>query len=194
MSPHSCPKCRRPALGIASSDVVLRQGSTPVLECSVCRGLWIPHAALEQGVELNVAPPPASPTPSIPPEEDHRTGLCPEGHGILIRARAELDRIFHVERCAACRGVWLDRGEGRRLVAAGLLTHLDDLWDPKWQRHKRHVNEQRRLDAALSLALGEELFQRLQQLVLELREHPGRSQALAWLTDHLESKEPSDVP
>ena len=189
MSSNSCPKCRRITLSMASDAVVLRQGTAAILECRGCSGLWIPHLALEQGVELNIAPSSGAPTPSIPPEGDQRTGLCPEGHGILIRARAELDRSFHVERCPVCRGVWLDRGEWRRLSAAGLLEHLDDLWDPSWQKRQRDDVNRRHLDESLRDALGEDLYAGLQRVVGELHAHPARSQALAWIVDHLEGKE-----
>jgi Zn-finger nucleic acid-binding protein len=188
MSSNTCPKCRRITLRLASDTVVLRHGSAPILECPGCSGLWIPHLALSPGVELNTAPPSDSPTPSIPPEGDHRTGLCPEGHGILIRARAELDRSFHVERCPLCRGVWLDRGEWRRLSAAGLLGHLDDLWDPSWQKRQRDDVNRRHLDGSLRDALGDELYAGLLRVVTELHAHPARSQALAWIVDHLEGE------
>jgi Zn-finger nucleic acid-binding protein len=192
MSSQRCPKCRVVSLSPAPEGVVVGHSSEAVLECTGCRGLWVPHRALEEGVELNITPVGGSPTPSIPPEEDHRTGLCPDGHGILIRARADLDRSFHVERCPLCRGIWLDRGEYRRLVAAGLLAHLDDLWDPQWRRRQREGERRRRLDCALQQQLGEDLFGRLETVVLQLQGHEARSQALAWITDHLEGKDPTD--
>lgn len=61
---------------------------------------------------------------------DARTGLCPLGHGILIRARANTEPTFYLERCPHCHGIWFDNGEWNVLAEGHLLEHLEDLWDP----------------------------------------------------------------
>jgi Zn-finger nucleic acid-binding protein len=146
----------------------------------------MPHSIVERWqtepfVELNEDEP-----MSVRPDTDRRTGLCPMGHGILLRARVESDQVFYLERCGLCRGVWLDRGEWQRLAAALFLDHLDDLWDPNWQKQRRAEALQRQLDQALSNTLGMDLYRELGDVMKKLREHPAKAQALAWIATHLD--------
>lgn len=60
---------------------------------------------------------------------DARSGLCPEGHAILTRARVDTEEPFHIERCASCHGLWLDKGEWNRLSDMGLVGEVDGLFD-----------------------------------------------------------------
>jgi len=122
--------------------------------------------------------------PSIPPD-DVRTGLCPWGHGILIRARVQVDRVFHLERCSACRGVWLDKGEWQRLAAAEFLDHLDDLWDPDWQKRQREAHSRHEIESALRERLGTDVFEALAKVVDEISKHPARAQVLAWINERM---------
>jgi Zn-finger nucleic acid-binding protein len=146
----------------------------------------MPHNVVERWqtdpfVELNEDEP-----MSVRPDTDKRTGLCPMGHGILLRARVDSEQIYYLERCGFCRGVWLDRGEWQRLAAALYLDHLDDLWDPTWQKQRRSESLQIKLDNALSTQLGEPLYEQLRAVVEALRQHPAKAQALAWITTHLD--------
>ncbi len=185
-----CPKCRRTVLAPTTDVPVPAELSERPLKCEACQGLWLPHVIVESwrahpiSEQLELEAEPAH--PSVPPEADHRTGLCPFGHGILIRARVDGPRTFYVERCSPCRGVWLDRGEWKRLASARFLEHLDDLWDPNWKRQNRVALVERHIDAALTEELGQELFSDLQAVVSELHGHPARAQALAWIVEHLE--------
>jgi hypothetical protein len=83
--------------------------------------------------------------------------------------------------------VWLDRGEWQRLAAALFLDHLDDLWDPNWQKQRRTETLQFKLDAALSERLGPSLYAELRAVIAKLRDHPAKAQALAWMTTHLDA-------
>src|SRR5512133_3248194 len=183
-----CPKCRVVYLESAPGAFAQLSANEAALMCPTCRGYFLSHQVVEHWekepfVELSED----DPLPSNP-EVDRKTGLCPMGHGILVRARVELDGVdgFHLERCGFCRGVWLDCGEWQRLAASRYLEHLDDLWDPNWQKQRRSEKLQRGLDRALSEQLGEALFRDLASVVFRLRSHPSRAQALAWITQHLD--------
>jgi Zn-finger nucleic acid-binding protein len=104
----------------------------------------------------------------------------------MIRARVEASVPFHIERCGLCRGIWFDRGEWQQLAVRQFLDHLDDLWDPAWQKRRRIEVERKSLDNALAHELGSELFHQLLELSRSLERHPARAQALAWLSDRLE--------
>ncbi len=185
---RACPKCRRESLENAKGALASLTPQEHALFCSNCHGYWMPHAIVELWqsdpfVELSEDEP-----LSIRVETDRRTGLCPMGHGILVRAKVDLDKVFYLERCGLCRGVWLDRGEWQRLAAALYLDHLDDLWDPTWQKQRRTEALENKLDRALADCLGTALFEELKAVVLKLREHPNKAQALAWVVSHLDAE------
>jgi Zn-finger nucleic acid-binding protein len=154
------------------------------LECPQCRGIWLPRSIIDAWRNHPFVEVDDGSMPSIPPD-DLRTGLCPLGHGILIRARVEADRVFHLERCGTCRGIWLDKGEWQRLAAARFLDHLDDLWDPNWQKRQRAQHSRQELDAALRDRLGPDLFNGLSSTIEEVARHPARAQVLAWIIERL---------
>jgi Zn-finger nucleic acid-binding protein len=182
-----CPKCRSVSLEQAGGSLAHIEGER-ALRCPQCHGYFLPHRVVEHWetepfVDLSEDEP-----VSMRPELDRRTGLCPMGHGILVRARVDLDpdQAFYLERCGLCHGVWLDRGEWQRLAASLYLDHLDDLWDPKWQRQRRSEKLQRGLDRSLADQLGETLYHDLVSVVERLRLHESRAQALAWIREHLD--------
>jgi len=49
-------------------------------------------------------------------DTDNRTGPCPSGHGIMIRAKVDIDEPFYLEKCTTCGGIWFDHGEWLRIV------------------------------------------------------------------------------
>ncbi len=181
-----CPKCRSVSLEQARGSLAHVGAAERALTCPQCRGYFLPHQVVEHWqtepfVELSEDEP-----TTMRPELDKKTGLCPMGHGILVRARVDAEQVFYLERCGFCRGVWLDRGEWPRLASSLFLDHLDDLWDPAWQRQRRSEKLRHELDQALANQLGEPLYGDLASVVERLRNHPSRTQALAWVTEHLD--------
>lgn len=181
-----CPKCRLVHLDQAKGTLAHIETWEHAMKCPQCQGYFLPHSIVEHWqtepfVELNADEP-----LSMRPELDRKTGLCPLGHGILVRARVDADQVFYLERCGFCRGVWLDCGEWQRLAASLYLDHLDDLWDPSWQKQRRSEKLQRGLDRSLADQLGENLYRDLASVVHLLRHHPARAQALAWIAQRLD--------
>ncbi|MGC4064355.1 MAG: zf-TFIIB domain-containing protein [Polyangiaceae bacterium] len=182
-----CPKCRKESLEVAKGAFAESGPEDRALFCSSCRGYWMPHGIVERWqtepfVELSDEDP-----ESVRPEADRRTGLCPMGHGILLRARVDEEKTYYLERCGHCRGVWFDRGEWQALAATLYLDHLDDLWDPAWQKKRRAEALGQRLDRALAEQIGRELFEEIQRVVERLAHHPAKAQALAWITTRLDT-------
>lgn len=178
--PNTCPKCKVVPLVQPSGR------ATRTLRCPSCRGTWLPsnEARIEAVAGLMEADDTLRPGAAA----DSKTGLCPLGHGILIRARVDVDDPFYLDRCAECGGIWFDAGEWNRLAVSHLLEHLDDLWDPA----RRFKIQQERADAAfrgkLEQQLGEEAFRHLEALARALKEKPSQLQlaALAHLRESLE--------
>jgi len=173
-----CPKCR---------DVPLKRPSsgTSVARCYHCHGAWIAVEEVADLVRDGSIMDPASMLPRKA-DGDGLGGLCPEGHGILTRARVEADDgHFHLERCAECRGIWFDAGEWHRLASAHLVSNLDDLWDPSWQRARRLQREDERTKKRLAETLGARLLADLESVAERLAKHPHAAEALAYLSARL---------
>ncbi|MCB9649753.1 MAG: zf-TFIIB domain-containing protein [Deltaproteobacteria bacterium] len=169
----ACPKCR---------DVTLEHPegrASRLLRCPTCRGTWMPkdEARLEAVGSLLDADSTIRPGTT----EDGRTGLCPLGHGILIRAKVDADPGFYLERCAICHGIWFDKGEWNALAQSHLMEHLDELWDPAF-RHRNRQSEAE-VQASLQRELGPKVFEALEALATHLAERSPRqkSAALAYL-------------
>ena len=173
----SCPKCASSTLARA------RDRSPPVYTCSRCRGLWLMPG------EADILQP-STPTLDEPPPRvlnDKKGGVCPFGHGLLARARVELDdggEIFYLERCSTCSGVFFDDGEWDRLAHSRMLAHLDELWDPMFQQRLAEARSRERWRADLVEKLSAETVDEMDQLVTTLAAVPRghASDALAWLT------------
>ncbi|MCG8457254.1 MAG: zf-TFIIB domain-containing protein [Holophagales bacterium] len=180
-----CPKCRD--LDLLRADWSASEGRWTLgpRQCPGCGGHWIEGKLLATGAER--VPEPAAgldgeAAAEVAAEADKRAGLCPHGHGLLQRAPVLLDD-FYLDRCAACGGLWLDAGEWQRLASLHLLESLPELFTESWQRRQRA-----RLAAAadrdrLEKELGEPLYLRLDELGELLKQHPRRSEALAFLEE-----------
>jgi Zn-finger nucleic acid-binding protein len=172
----ACPKCKttelEPPPGRASR----------LLRCDVCHGTWFPEdeARLEAVAGLLAA------DSTIRPggDEDRRTGLCPEGHGILIRALVQVEDPFHLERCSVCHGIWFDKGEWNRLAESHLLDHLERLWDPAMRFSAMKVEDPRQ---DLVRRIGSPAVEMIETLATALRSHDAESTsaALAYLEREL---------
>lgn len=172
----ACPKCKTTELTAPSGR------ASRLLRCDDCHGTWFPkdEARLEAVAGL------LSADSTIRPggDQDSRTGLCPDGHGILIRALVDAADPFHLERCSVCHGIWFDKGEWNRLAQSHLLEHLDRLWDPA-MRFRAQGSEDPRQD--LVRLIGTPAVEMIETLATALRNHDEEttSAALAYLEHEL---------
>ena len=174
-----CPKCAAGALS--------RFEGTLASRCRQCAGFWVPPEALH-APEVEALLGQHDARPPQPLEQDHRTGPCPEGHGLLRRARVTNDDPFFVERCARCGGVWFDPGEWSRLAAAGLLVDVSNLFSPAWRDHLSEEQNRASLESDLRQKLGNETFELIEQLVVQLHERESAALALAYLQQRLRDR------
>lgn len=121
---------------------------------------------------------------------DARTGLCPNGHGILIRAKVDLEEPFYLERCGECAGIWFDRGEWNKLARSHLLSNLNDLWNPAWRWRAQKERTETAFRRKLEGEVGERAFRMLEEVARELQEKPERVKlaALAYLREALDDR------
>jgi Zn-finger nucleic acid-binding protein len=174
-----CPKC--------SSQVLVPFEKTAALRCAECQGFWVPPAALEEpDVRSLLRERDLHPKERL--EQDHRTGPCPDGHGLLRRARVTNDDPYFVERCARCGGVWFDPGEWTRLADTELLGDVTNLWSPAWREHLSEEQNRASLANDLRQKLGTETFELLEHLIEKLTEQDAAALALAYLRERLRER------
>ena len=152
----------------------------PPLRCRQCHGVWLPHESIREGLVPASAHVDDKPS-EIAEDADARVGFCPAGHGFLRRARVDVaPHPFHLDRCSACAGVWFDAGEWASVAASEWLRHLDDLWDPNYQKRVREEATRKHAVEALKEALGDIAFEQVVETAAILRNHPMKSFALAY--------------
>ncbi len=187
MLPH-CPKCSLQLL--VAVDGTRASTGAAALRCPACSGFWVPPevVAVVSSVallgELDVQPPHA-------PDADMRTGQCPDGHGLLRRARVTWHEPYFLERCARCGGVWFDAGEWSRAANDELLANLSEVWSPAWRKQLSDEQAHAALQGDLRAKLGAEIFLSLNDLANRLETHPQRAVALAYLSERL--KHPGEL-
>lgn len=182
-----CPKCIEIELSRGCLPEEL-SGEHEVLCCDQCHGTWLSQATAEQMVQAGGdALTLEDDAPDSASDADRRTGVCPHGHGIMLRARVHLSEPFYLERCPHCGGIWFDAGEWNRLAGSYLLEHLEDFWNPAWQQRMRKQQDHQEYKDRLREELGEEAFTLLTRLAEALKHHPRRGRALAYLRQEIMS-------
>jgi Zn-finger nucleic acid-binding protein len=181
--PICCPKC-------PSAELQRPRSGTDVVRCYTCGGMWVSEAQAERlAIQGGDIADPQSLRPTANPRDD-RTGLCPSGHGVLLRTsfQVEADTVY-LEKCRECAGMWFDLGDWEKLRRHHLLDNLRDLWDPTWQRQLRQKQAEEKHRARLAEAIGEEELLILEQVAKGLRHHPMRSEVIAYFYDQSEARE-----
>ena len=119
---------------------------------------------------------------------DGRTGLCPEGHGILIRARVDAEPPFFLERCAVCHGIWFDKGEWNELAQSHLLEHLHELWDPAFRARARKSESEAEHREGLVADLSSSVVEAIEALGETLKDLSPRQRGAALAYLHAKSE------
>ncbi|NJK33703.1 MAG: zf-TFIIB domain-containing protein [Oscillatoriales cyanobacterium SM2_2_1] len=169
----------------------------PSQTCPSSQGHWIAAAAYEAWQSQQLQQLREPPTEEInwlqdlrisAAETDIRAGLCPECGIILTRLRVPLKTPFYLERCAACSGIWCDRGEWQILEQLGLHIRIPQMFSSQWQMQVREqvLHDQER--QSLAEKLGPDLAQRVMGLAETLESHPHSGFAIAYLTRRAERR------
>src|SRR5450432_301916 len=181
MLPH-CPKCLTQLL--VAVDGTRASTGRAALRCPSCSGFWVPPEVVAVAASVELLGKLDTP-PSQAPGQEKRTGQCPDGHGLLRRARVTFHAPYFLERCARCGGVWFDAGEWSRAAADGLLTNLSEVWSPAWRKQLSDEQSHASLEVDLRAKLGGELFDLLHAVANRLEAHEHRGVALAYLVERL---------
>ncbi len=172
----NCPKCK---------DIILKfKISNFPYSCPKCGGLWLESDSLGKLQELSDYTSGGHSTP----EHDSRTGLCPQGHGILTRAKVEAEHSFFLEKCSKCNGIWFDKGEWQKVSESHIHKNLRNLWSFVWQQKQKSEKKKQQMISINKQALGDELYKAIMELADKLREHPEKHRALILLDEAIDKK------
>lgn len=167
-----CPKCK----GVKLEK---KDPSKPYW-CPDCGGVWVSMENLSEHFDED------SKTGVFDHQAyDKKTGLCPAGHGIMIRTRIEGDYPFYLERCTTCGGVWFDHGEWQQISKHHLLDNLADHWTSAWQRRNLHEKERESFIELNTKLIGKDIVQRILDLAVLLKNHPQKARAMALLKQEI---------
>lgn len=119
--------------------------------------------------------------------QDQKTGVCPEGHGIMIRARIEVEEPFYLERCSRCGGIWFDAGELEKIITHNLVGNLSDFWCKSWQSRRRKERSRSNYLESNRKLLGDDVFDEVMKLSEILGQHPEKGRAIALLQQEVMS-------
>ena len=170
----NCPKCKDQVLG--------KRGYDSQANCPKCGGMWLEFDNLPGFIETLKSSPETENTAN---PNDERTGLCPSGHGIMLRAKIDVEEPFYLEKCGTCGGIWFDNGEWQRIVNSNLTDNLNEFWCKSWQsKQRKEKNRQNYLDSNRAL-LGQEVFDDLMKLAETLKNHPEKGRAIALLQQEI---------
>ncbi len=156
------------------------------LFCPGCSGVWITSKELGKISEYSSAEnEPAHSSEPPDPNPDAITGLCPDGHGLMIRAKVHVEPHFYLERCTACGGIWFDRGELSRILENNLYENLTMFWTLSWQRMQRKQKGEASYLKSNKQLLGDDIYDSIIDLAGKLKGHPEQLRALALLHHEL---------
>lgn len=170
-----CPKCK--------TEELQKNRDTSSYLCSKCQGLWLLNTEIPEYSEVSTVD--NGNSPPDPSKNDQVTGLCPAGHGIMIRAKVDSSDPFYLEKCVTCGGIWFDKGEAQRLVESNFLQNLGELWSRAWQHKQRKEQNRSNFLEINRKLLGDDAFQAIMDLVLQLKDHPEKGRAIALLQQEL---------
>jgi Zn-finger nucleic acid-binding protein len=168
-----CPKCK--GVKLEKTDL-----SKPYW-CPVCGGVWVSMEEISRPFAEDIDP---ALFDSL--HYDGKTGLCPLGHGIMIRAKIEGDYDFYLERCSHCGGVWFDHGEWQQIAKHKLVDNLSHFWTAAWQRKNMQEKEREIFIDRNKTLIGEEIVEKILELGKILKNHPEKSRALALLKQEIQ--------
>jgi Zn-finger nucleic acid-binding protein len=114
-------------------------------------------------------------------DQDQKTGMCPSGHGIMIRAKVDIDEPFYLEKCTACGGIWFDKGEWQRIAENNLADNLSIIWSRSWQRKQSPKKNRDNFLKTNRKLLGEKIFTSVLELAEKLKDPPEKDRAIAFL-------------
>lgn len=157
-----------------------------VLRCPSTGGMWLRSQDYRNWVAMHPQETPVSePSGADVSPGDRLAKRCPDDGRLLIRHRVGHGLPFHIDRCGACGGIWLDVGEWQALRSANLHDALARIVGSAWQARVLAEELAQARQRTLKQKLGESDYARTQEFVAFLQDHPQRDVILAWRQSRL---------
>lgn len=106
-----CPKC--PEQVLATSEVKGIQ----IDQCGQCGGVWCDSSELSRLLAIEAGEVGRVARSKANPEASAKAGKCPRDGTQMLRVASAKNRTVIIETCPDCRGIWLDGGELKELLA-----------------------------------------------------------------------------
>lgn len=171
----NCPKCK-------TSELNKNAFNSPYF-CKSCGGMWYADDSTADFGDIKVQ---HIDDKDASKDHDHKTGMCPSGHGIMIRAKVDIDEPFYLEKCSACGGIWFDKGEWLRIAENNLADNLSMIWSKSWQRQQSIEKNRESFLQTNKTLLGESIFNTIIELSEKLKNHSEKDRAVALLRHEIE--------
>lgn len=114
--------------------------------------------------------------------------ICPESGTLMTRYKVGHGFTFSIDR-SITGGIWLDSGEWEALKQRNFHDEIHLVFTAPWQKHIRTAQSLASYEETLKSALGQDFFDRLTSLRLELADHPHRNLALSYLVEKSNKQE-----
>jgi Zn-finger nucleic acid-binding protein len=188
MAAIKCPACADVLLVETQLEPNLATGA-----CPQCRGVWVPAQHywgwLEQQPKQAQEAPATGGTTDTRALADTTPGRrCPECGHFMTHAKVGHGVSFHIDRCIACGGVWLNSGEWEALRAKGLHTKVHFVTSPAWQAANAREHLAAVHEHVIRQRLGDEDFEQVRRIRKWIESHPHRAELYAYLHGAEEGK------
>ncbi|TWI76807.1 TFIIB-like protein [Desulfobotulus alkaliphilus] len=168
-----CPKCK--------TAVLKKSAYNSQYFCDQCKGMWLVKMKSSSLTDISIE----TIDNDTVADNDSKTGLCPSGHGLMIRAKVDIDEPFYLERCTACGGIWFDNGEWLRIAENNLSDNLSIIWSKSWQRNQSRIKNRNSFLETNKKLLGEQVFREVMELSETLKNHSEKDRAIALLQQEI---------
>ncbi len=141
----NCPKCK-------TIDLRKRGFDSP-FNCHKYGGMWLESEKIPKFIESSGN---VEIVDSGEGLNDDKTGICPEGHGIMIRAKIDIEEPF-----------------------------LKVFWCKSWQNRQRKQKSRANYLERNRRLLGDNVFEEIMKLSEVLKDHPEKGRAVALLQQEI---------
>ncbi len=178
-----CPACKHPSMTNEEIDLGLK-----IQKCPQCEGIWIKSDSYLHWLTLHGETLPELPknmSKHLPVEEKKDIKICPDCGHFLTKRKVGHGIDFHVDRCATCGGIWLDKNEWDILESRNLHDEIHYMFSREWQEGIVKTEQQEFYDGKIEELLGTEDYRKLLEFSAWIKSHPKSSYILAYIRDKL---------
>lgn len=174
-----CPNC-------GSSGLVSHEAAPGLftLKCGMCAGTWIQASHYWAWIEKNGGnlPEQGVQDDAMKMVESPKARICPECGCIMCRHEVGHGVSFTVDRCSACGGFWLDKGEFEALQRRNLHDDVHFVFSQAWQQQVQRSRQDEAFEKRMRSILGPDAYEEARRMKEWLVRHPKRGALVAYLT------------